>query len=74
MTPNWKNWYSYAHVKNWNIVHKMDNCQNYDMDWSSMNMVHVGENSKGSWLDLAPYHYEKLKNYQTENSCFTLTI
>ena len=47
-TPDWKNWCSFAHVKNWKIVPVMDNCQNYDMDLSNTNMVHVGENSKGS--------------------------
>jgi hypothetical protein len=35
----------YAHVKNWKIVPNVDNHLNYDKGWSSVNIVHVGENS-----------------------------
>jgi hypothetical protein len=31
------------------IVPNEDNHLNYDKDWSSVNMVHVNENSEGSW-------------------------
>ena len=73
-TLDWKDWCSSAHLKNWKLVPMMDNCYNYDMDLSSMNMVHASENFEGSWQDLASYHYEKHKNYQPRNSCFTLNI
>ena len=58
-TQSWKNWCSSAHVKNQKIVPNVDIHLNYDKGQSSVNIVHVGENSKGSWQDLESYNQEK---------------
>jgi hypothetical protein len=47
-TQCWRNLCSSAHVKNWKIVPNVDNHLNYGKGWSSVNMVHVGENSESS--------------------------
>jgi hypothetical protein len=38
---DWRNWCSFAHMKNWKIVPRMDNYYHYDNDLSNMNMVYV---------------------------------
>ena len=51
----WRNWCSTAHAKNLKIVPNVDNHLNYGKGWSSMNMVHVGENGQ----DQASYNQGK---------------
>jgi hypothetical protein len=43
-TQDWRNWCSFAHVKNYKIVPNMDNHLNYGKGWSNVSMVHVGKN------------------------------
>ena len=69
-TPGQRNWCSSAHAKNWKTVPYVDNHLNYGKGWSSVNMVHAGEN----WQDLASYNQGKYQNYQMEDSCFTQTV
>ena len=65
-----RNQCSTAHAKNQKIVPNVDNHLNYGKSWSSVNMVHVGEN----WQDLASYNQGKHQNNQTKDSCFTKTV
>jgi hypothetical protein len=52
----WRNLCSFAQMKDCRIVPRMDNYEDYDKDQSNMNMVHVGTNCEGSWLERVSYH------------------